>query len=93
VTAHDDEQRWKSRPQAAYGIIGFMTVAAKAKVEVLAIVRAMYGSKRSEKELLAFDPNDVDALDPSILYEIIEERFGVNNRTTTSRASAAAWLT
>ncbi len=51
--------------------------AQAARAHVLAIVRAMYGAKRSEKDLLAFDPNDVDALDPSILYEIIQERFGI----------------
>jgi hypothetical protein len=51
--------------------------------EILAMARTLYGNK-PDAELLAFDPNDVDALDPSIFYELIQERYGVEGDEANS---------
>jgi len=51
---------------------------AKVRTDVLAIVAHIYRDKqRTEAQILAFDPNDIDALDPAMLYEILVERYGV----------------
>jgi hypothetical protein len=52
-------------------------------VEILAMARVLYGNK-PDAELLAFDPNDIDALDPSIFYELIQERYGVQGDESNS---------
>lgn len=46
------------------------------KSEILSMARQIYGDK-SDEELLDFDPNDVDAMDPSMFYELIAEKYGV----------------
>jgi hypothetical protein len=51
--------------------------------ELMAMARTLYGNK-PDAELLAFDPNDVDALDPSIFYELIQERFGIEGDESNS---------
>ncbi len=47
------------------------------------MARTLYGNK-PDAELLAFDPNDVDALDPSIFYELLQERFGIEGDESNS---------
>lgn len=46
------------------------------KTEILAMARQLYGDKTDE-ELLALDPNDIDAMDPSMFYELLGEKYGV----------------
>ena len=46
------------------------------QAEILAMARQLYGDKTDE-ELLALDPNDVDAMDPSMFYELLGEKYGV----------------
>jgi hypothetical protein len=46
------------------------------KTEILAMARQLYGNK-SDDELLALDPNDIDAMDPSMFYELLGEKYGV----------------
>ena len=51
---------------------------AKVQADVVAIVAKIYrDKKRTEAQILAFDPNDIDELDPSMLYEILSERYAV----------------
>jgi hypothetical protein len=49
---------------------------AKLQGEILAMAKDIYGN-RSDAELLALDPNDIDEMDPSIFYELLAERYGV----------------
>jgi hypothetical protein len=44
--------------------------------EILAMARTLYGDK-TDAELLALDPNDIDEMDPSIFYELLTEKYGV----------------
>lgn len=44
--------------------------------EILAMARQLYGD-RTDEELLALDPNDIDAMDPSMFYELLGEKYGV----------------
>ena len=44
--------------------------------EILAMARELYGD-RTDAELLALDPNDIDAMDPNIFYEMLGEKYGV----------------
>jgi hypothetical protein len=53
------------------------------QAEIMAMARTLYGNK-PDAELLAFDPNDVDALDPSIFYELLQERFGIEGDESNS---------
>jgi hypothetical protein len=46
------------------------------QADILAMARELYGN-RSDAELLALDPNDIDEMDPSMFYELIQEKFGV----------------
>jgi len=50
--------------------------AASLKAEILAMARQLYGD-RTDEELLALDPNDIDAMDPSMFYELLGEKYGV----------------
>jgi len=52
------------------------TQAASLQAEILAMARQLYGD-RTDEELLALDPNDIDAMDPSIFYELLGEKYGV----------------
>ncbi|MDQ3338247.1 MAG: hypothetical protein M4D80_24035 [Myxococcota bacterium] len=49
---------------------------ASLRNEILAMARQLYGDKTDE-ELLALDPNDIDAMDPSMFYELLGEKYGV----------------
>ena len=49
---------------------------ALLQTEILAMARQVYGN-RSDAELLAFDPNSVDEMDPSTFYEMVGEKYGV----------------
>ena len=49
---------------------------ASLQTEILAMARQLYGDKTDE-ELLALDPNDIDAMDPSMFYELLGEKYGV----------------
>jgi hypothetical protein len=44
--------------------------------EILSMAREIYGDQ-SDGQLLALDPNDIDEMDPSIFYELLQERYGV----------------
>ena len=45
--------------------------------EILEMARELYGPEQTDAQLLALDPNDIDEMDPSIFYELIGERYGV----------------
>jgi hypothetical protein len=49
---------------------------ASLQTEILAMARQLYGDKTDE-ELLALDPNNIDAMDPSMFYELLGEKYGV----------------
>jgi hypothetical protein len=51
--------------------------AGRVKAKVLEIVRHIYGDQGDDAKLVAFDPNDVDAPDPAMLYELLGEVFAV----------------
>jgi len=46
------------------------------RAEILAMARQLYGD-RTDEELLALDPNSIDAMDPSMFYELLGEKYGV----------------
>ena len=46
------------------------------QAEILAMARHLYGN-RSDTELLALDPSDIDEMDPSTFYEMIGEKYGI----------------
>jgi hypothetical protein len=51
---------------------------AKVLDDVVALVRKIYRDRpRSEAQILTFDPNEVDELDPNLLYELLVARYGV----------------
>jgi hypothetical protein len=56
---------------------------AQLQTEILAMVRQLYGD-RSDAQLLAMDPNEIDAMDPSMFYELLGERYGVADDPTNS---------
>jgi hypothetical protein len=51
-------------------------IRARVEAEVLALFRDCYHGDESTAEILDTDPNDFD-LDPSMFYELLEDRFGV----------------
>ena len=56
---------------------------AQLQAEILAMARQLYGD-RPDAQLLAMDPNDIDAMDPSMFYELLGERYGVSDDPTNS---------
>jgi hypothetical protein len=71
-------------PAATDAVIEVETVpASPLRDEILALAKQLYGP-RGDAELLAFDPNDVDAMDPSIFYEILQEKYGVTTDPTNN---------
>jgi len=52
---------------------------AQLEREILEMARQIYGPKKTDAQLLAFDPNDLDEMDPSIFYELLGERYGVES--------------
>jgi hypothetical protein len=49
---------------------------ALLQTEILAMARQVYGD-RSDAQLLALDPNEIDEMDPATFYEMISEKYGV----------------
>ena len=45
--------------------------------EIIEMARQVYGPKLDTLKILRFDPNDVDEMDPSVFYEMIQQRYGV----------------
>lgn len=70
----------KKPAKEAIEVVEAPVAAAEAKpslqAEILAMARQLYGNK-SDEELLALDPNDIDAMDPSMFYELLGEKYGV----------------
>ena len=56
---------------------------AQLQAEILAMARQLYGD-RPDAQLLAMDPNDIDAMNPSMFYELLAERYGVTDDPTNS---------
>lgn len=49
---------------------------AQLQTEILAMAKELYGDL-SDAELLALDPNNIDEMDPSMFYELLQEKYGV----------------
>ncbi len=67
----------KKAPKETVEVIEVAGAKASLQTEILAMARELYGANRTDEELLAFDPNDVDAMDPSMFYELLGEKYGV----------------